>query len=187
VPKRIGSLIVDFVQTVGIAAAIFIILYAFVFRLHQVFGRSMEPNFHDREYVATEIVSYRFREPKRGEVVVLKSPSDPSKDFIKRIIGLPGERIKTKDGSIYINGKRLDEGLYLNDSVKTHPGSFLKENQEMIILEGSYAVMGDNRSNSSDSREWGFLKIEDIVGKPFLVIWPPKEIGGIPEINYVLP
>lgn len=147
----------------------------------------MEPNFHDKEYVATDILSYKLREPERGEVIVLKSPTDPSKDFIKRIIGLPNETLKIENGSVFINGKRLDEGLYLDDSVKTYSGSFLKENQEVKIAKDSYIVLGDNRNNSSDSREWGFLRKKDIIGRPFLVIWPPSEIGTILSIGYAFP
>lgn len=185
--KRLAAIFVDILQTIGIAAAIFVLLYTFILRLHQVYGHSMEPNFRDREYVATDILSYRFKEPKRGEVIVLKSPTDPDKDFIKRIIGLSGERIKIIQGSIYINGKRLDEGLYINDDIKTSPGTFLKEDEEILILDDSYIVIGDNRNNSSDSREWGMLKKTNIVGRPFLVIWPPGEIGAIPSVNYFFP
>lgn len=185
--KRLLAIFFDLLQTIGIAAAIFVLLYSFIFRLHQVYGHSMEPNFRDREYVATDILSYRFKEPIRGEIIVLKSPTDPDKDFIKRIIGLPNEKIKVKDGSIYINGKRLDEGIYLNDNIKTYPGTFLKEDQEVLIPEGSYIVFGDNRTNSSDSREWGVLRETDIVGHPFLVIWPLDQIGGIPNVNYIFP
>lgn len=181
------AIFVDFLQTIGIAAAIFILIYAFFFRLHQVFGHSMEPNFHDKEYVATDIISYRFRDPLRGEVIVLKSPSDPSKDFIKRIIGLSNEKIKLQDGSIFINGKRLDEGIYIDDSVKTRPGSFLKNDEEITIPADSYIVMGDNRGNSSDSRDWGVLKRQAMIGRPILVIWPFKQIGLIPSVTYVFP
>lgn len=147
----------------------------------------MEPNFHDREYVATDIISYKFHEPARGEVVVLKAPTDPTKDFIKRIIGLPNEKIMIKDGSVFINGKRLDEGVYLSDNVKTYPGGFLKDGEEVPIPDYSYAVLGDNRTNSSDSREWGFLKRSDIIGHPFLVLWPLENAGTIQAVGYALP
>lgn len=185
--RQILVIFVDLLQTVGIAAAIFILIYAFLFRLHQVFGHSMDPNFQDKEYVATDIISYRFRDPERGDVIVLKAPSDPTKDFIKRIIGLPNEKIKLQDSAIFINGKRLDERKYLDDSVKTYPGSFLKNNEELTIPADSYIVMGDNRGNSSDSREWGFLKRDAIIGHPVLSLWPPKAFGFIPDVNYVFP
>lgn len=184
---HIKAIIVDLFQTIGIAAALFILIYTFLFRLHQVFGHSMEPNFHDREYVATDIISYRFREPTRGEVIVLKSPTDQNKDFIKRIVGMPNEKIKMEDGAVFINGKRLDEGLYLNDKVKTYPGAFLKNNEEVSIPNGSYIVMGDNRTNSSDSREWGFLKQTDIIGRPVVILWPLTDVGTIRAVNYAFP
>lgn len=134
----------------------------------------MFPNFHDKEYVLTNLITLRFEDPKRGDVLVFKAPNSPEKDFIKRLIGTPGDRILLQDGSFYINGKKLDESLYLSPEVRTYGGSFLKEGEEITIPEGSYFLVGDNRQYSSDSREWGFVKKEEIIGKSFFVYWPPQ-------------
>lgn len=131
----------------------------------------MYPNFHNNEYVLTNLISLRFSEPKRGDVVVFKSPAEPEKDYIKRVISVPGDRIYLKDAQIYVNGNKLDEA-YLPSDVKTYQGAFLQEGEEVTVPEGQYFVMGDNRGASSDSREWGFVKKEAIVGVSMLVYLP---------------
>jgi signal peptidase I len=131
----------------------------------------MYPNFHNNEYVLTNLISLRFGEPKQGDVVVFKSPAEPEKDYIKRVIGVPGDRIYLKDAQIYLNGNKLDE-TYLPQDVKTFQGAFLQDGEEVTVPEGAYFVMGDNRGASSDSREWGFVKKESIVGVSMLVYLP---------------
>lgn len=139
----------------------------------------MFPNFHDKEHILTDLVSLRFNNPKRGDVVVFKAPPDPEKDFIKRVIGVPGDSVSLKDGDVYINGKLLDESVYLKPDVKTYGGSFLGDGQSITVPQDSYFVMGDNRSNSSDSRAWGFIKTGDIIGRSLLVYWPPDRVKTI--------
>src|SRR3972149_5842868 len=92
--RKLGSFFLDILQTLVLAASIFVISWLFLFQPHQVIGSSMDPNFQDKEYLLTEKVSYRFRPPQRGDIVVFKAPPDPERDYIKRVIGLPGETIK---------------------------------------------------------------------------------------------
>jgi len=175
--RKIYVFLIDIVQTLLLAAAVFLVIYVFLFRPFQVNGDSMYPNFTDREYILTNIITFNFGNPKKGEVVVFKAPNDPEKDFIKRVIAAPGDRVMVKNGSVFLNGALLNESKYLKPSVKTQSGSFLKEGMGITVPPQSYIVMGDNRSYSSDSREWGFVTKRDIIGKSFFVYWPPNKIG----------
>lgn len=189
--KRISFIFLDFVQTIVVAACVFVIVYVFLLQPHQVIGSSMLPNFHHKEFILTDKVSYCLRSPKRGEVVVFQSPEDPDKDFIKRIIALPHERIKIQDGNVFINGKALSEP-YLDQNIQTPAGKFLKEYEEVKLGENEYAVLGDNRLNSSDSRAWGpisatrtcgFQGKSAIIGKALLVYWPPDRTRLVKAVH----
>ena len=181
--KTFFSFFLDIIETVVVALCIFVIVYLFFLQPHQVVGNSMIPNFHDKEYILTDKISYRFREPRRGEVVVFKSPEDKDKDFIKRVIGLPGEKVKITQGQIYINGAVLKES-YLDPDLRTPPGKFLIENEELAIPPDAYVVFGDNRYNSSDSRSWGYMPKVDLIGRALLVYWPPNQARAVPKIMY---
>lgn len=170
--RKIYSFLIDTIQTVLLAASVFIVIYIFVFRPFQVNGQSMFPTFHNEEYILTNLISLNFSELKKGDVVVFKAPNSPEKDFIKRIIGTTGDTVSVKDGDVYVNSQRLDESVYLNSEVKTYGGSFLAEGQTATVPEGKYFVLGDNRPYSSDSREWGFVKKNEIIGLSFWVYWP---------------
>lgn len=132
----------------------------------------MYPTFKNKEYILTNLISLRYENPVKGDVIVFKAPLDKDKDFIKRVIGTGGDIVYLQDGFVYVNGKQVDESKYLASDVRTYGGSFLKEGEPVTIPEGQYLVMGDNRPFSSDSREWGLLKKDDIIGKSFFVYWP---------------
>ena len=154
-----------------VSLAIFAVVYIFLFQPHQVDGKSMEPNFHNGEYILTDKISYRIHAPKRGDVVVFHSPQDERVDFIKRILGVPGDTIKVQSGYIYLNGTKIEED-YVNDPGQVLAGRFMRENNEIEIPPGQYFVMGDNRYQSSDSRFWGALDSRFIVGRAWLRLWP---------------
>jgi len=177
--RKIYSFFVDTLQTLLLAAAVFLVIYVFLFRPFQVNGNSMDPNFFDKEYILTNIIALHFENPKIGDVIVFKSPADPDKDYIKRVIGTPGDRVLIKNGSVYLNGKMLNESSYLDPFVKTNAGSFLKEDEEITTAKNAYFVLGDNRPYSSDSREWGFVPKKSIIGESFFVYWPLKSMGLI--------
>ncbi len=170
--RKIYTFLLDSVQTFLIAAAIFLVIYLFLFRPYEVKGDSMYPNFYDKEYVLTNLIILRFEPPQRGDVVVFKAPPEPEKDYIKRVIGVPGETVSIQDGKTFVNGKLFDESKYLSSSVKTFPGAFSEEGKTVTVPNNQYFVMGDNRNASSDSREWGFVKIEDIIGESLFVYLP---------------
>lgn len=174
--KKIGAFFLDIIQTVVVALSIFVIVYLFFFQPHQVKGSSMSPSFLNGEYLLTDKITYRFQEPKRGDVIVFIAPKNEEYEYIKRIIGLPGDSIRIAGGDIFINQKKSEE-LYLPKDLKTRSGSFLREDQLFSIPAEEYFVAGDNRSHSSDSREWGTVPRENIIGKAWFRYWPLTEFG----------
>jgi signal peptidase I len=126
----------------------------------------------ENEKYIVEKLSYRFSDPARGDFVILKSPSNPEVEFVKRVIGLPLEKIRLAGGQVYIDNLKLDESAYLQPNTRTDPQAFFKENQELAIPENHFFVMGDNRSASSDSRNFGPISKKDIIGKVTLRFWP---------------
>lgn len=175
--RKIYFFLLDTIQTLLLAAAFFLVVYVFLFRPFQVSGESMYPNFLDKQYVLTNIVSLHFSKPKLGDVIVFQSPTDSEKDFIKRVIGVFGDTVMVRDGNVYLNGKLLDESKYLKDTVKTYGGSFLGEGQSASVPQNQYLVLGDNRSYSSDSREWGFVPEKSIIGESLFIYWPVNQMG----------
>ncbi len=169
---KIYNFMLDAMQTILLAASIFLVVYIFLFRPFQVSGESMFPTFKNKEFILTNLIGLRFKDPKRGDVLVFHAPPDPEKDFIKRVMGLPGDTVYLKEGYVYINDKKVDESKYLKSTVLTYGGNFLKEGEKITIPPGNYIVMGDNRPFSSDSREWGFLPKDKIIGSSLFVYWP---------------
>jgi signal peptidase I len=188
--KKFFNFILESVQALVLALSVFVLLYLFVAQPNQVHGNSMVPNFQDNEFLLTEKLTYLRRLPKRGEVVIFKAPpSEPCAEneceYIKRVIGLPGESITVKDGSVYINDNRLEEN-YLPSSFQTGPGSYLREGRTVEIPQGEYIMMGDNRPHSRDSREFGPIPRESIVGRAFFSYWPVDNLGLIKHAKYNL-
>jgi len=149
----------------------------------------MFPSFLDKEFLLTNKISYRFNSPQRGDVIIFKAPkSEPCSEieceYIKRLIGLPGDRIMVKQSLVYLNGEQLNETDYLGNSVITSPGSFLSEGVEKIVPEGYILPLGDNRPYSRDGREFGFVSRDSIIGKAWLRYWPIEKIGFVKHENY---
>ncbi len=167
----------EVVKTIVIAGAVVLIVRSFLFQPFLVSGASMEPNFQENNYLIIDELTYRFREPKRGEVAVFRYPNDPSTFYIKRIMGLPGENVDVANGTVSIDGDTLDETAYIK-SMET-------SNDIHITLEpGKYFVMGDNRPNSYDSRSWGPLDRSLIVGRALVRLYPFGKIGVITGEKY---
>ena len=180
----VGSFISSFIETVVVALVLAVVLYLFIMTPHEVVGNSMHPTYKNGEYLMANKITYRFTEPQRGDVVIFKY-SD-TQDFIKRVIGIPGDEVMIKDGSIYINGDKLNESNYLADSVITNGGSYIHEGQSITVPNGEYFVSGDNRPNSSDSREFGPISKERIKGKAWIVYFPFSEFRLVTHENYGL-
>jgi len=184
--KSVLARFMDVIEFFVSTATVAILIYLLVTQPHQVNGNSMYPNFHDGEFLLTDKLTYKFRPPQRGDVVVFtappatRCPTGLNCDFIKRIVALPGERIKIENRQIYINGEHLVEP-YLSQEVVTNSGStvksFLSEGVEQTIPADNYLMMGDNRIGSSDSRDWGVVEKNKIVGKAWLRYWPPSVAG----------
>ncbi|OGD68836.1 signal peptidase I [Candidatus Campbellbacteria bacterium RIFCSPLOWO2_02_FULL_35_11] len=140
-------------------------------------GASMSPTFETGNYLIVDQLSYKFQEPERGEVVIFKYPKDQTRFFIKRIIGLPQETVEINDGKITIYKENKPEGLELEEE---YIQNWSGENTKYILEENEYFVMGDNRTNSSDSRFWGPLPENLIVGRAFLRLLPVNQISAFP-------
>jgi len=156
----------EILKIVIIALVIVIPIRYFLFQPFIVKGQSMEPNFENGNYLIIDELSFRFRDPRREEVVVFRYPRNPSQRFINRIIGLPGEKIEIKAGSIMVNDQILDESEYLPFGLQT-PG-----NIQISLNENEYFVLGDNRISSFDSRQWGPLPRKNIIGRVYFRAWP---------------
>ncbi len=164
----------EIVETVLLTAAIFLLVNAATGRF-RIEGQSMEPNLHDGEYVLIDKISYLLHPPERGDVVVFVPPTN-ERDYIKRVIGLPGDTVEIKSGQVYVNGIALDEPYLKNSTNIDIPAR--------QVEEGRYFVMGDNRGNSSDSRVFGAITFQSIVGRAWLVYWPPSEWSTVPHHTY---
>lgn len=151
------------------------LIIAFIAQSFLVEGSSMEPSFHDGQRLMVEKVSYRFREPKRGEVVVFRYPGDERRKFIKRVIGLPGDEITIRNGFLHVNGQRLEESYINGPTYGTYSAPTFGP---VLVPEGTYFVLGDNRRNSDDSRypDVGFVPKKNLVGRALFVYWPLNQI-----------
>ena len=175
--KGFKSFLLEFGEVIITALLIVLPIRMFVISPYFVKGQSMEPNFHNNDYLLVDKLSYRFTEPKRGEVIVFKAP-DGASYYIKRIIGLPGETIEINNNSIVVFNKEFPEGLKLNEEYL--PADDLTLNNITIKLrENEYFVLGDNREASFDSRSWGNLERNKIIGKVWVRVAPISNARAI--------
>jgi len=187
--RSLGTFLLDTLEIITTAFAIFVVLFLFIVQIHEVNGDSMLPNFHNGEYVLTDKLTYKFREPQRGEIVIFKAPPRPRDEYIKRLIGLPGERIKIQDNQIIIYNDGHPEGFilhedYLENGIVTQGKSAIPPNTVFTIPDGNYLVFGDNRENSSDSRHWGPVPKSMLVGRAVIRIWPPTALSVVKHAEY---
>jgi signal peptidase I len=168
------SILRDIVETLLLTLVIFLVVNTLTGRF-QVRGSSMEPSLHTTQYLIVSKLSYRLGEPQRGDIIVFEPPNGAQEDYIKRIIGLPGERVEARAGAIWIDGYRLEEP-YVNSPI-SYTGSW-------NLGPDEYFVLGDNRANSSDSHSWGTLPEENIVGKAWLCYWPPQHWGPVGHSDF---
>ena len=153
----------EIVETIALTLIIFLVI-RFAIQSYRVEGVSMQPGLHDNEYVLVNKIAYLFHAPERGDVIVFHFPLDTSKDFIKRVIGLPGDTITVDSTSVRVDGVLLNEP-YISE--RANP-----QGQRWTVPLNSYFVMGDNRPASDDSRDWGYVPRDDVVGKAVIVYWP---------------
>ena len=169
--KKVIIFIWEIVKVVVISLAIIIPIRYYLIQPFFVKGASMQPSFDNGQYLVINEIGYRFENPMRGDVIVFKYPQDPSQYYIKRIIGLPNETVEIKNGQVTVYSIDFPEGMVLDESY-LFEGIFTQGNI-FVKLEGNeYFVLGDNRSASSDSRQWGTLAKEYIIGKVWVRAWP---------------
>ncbi len=166
--------LLDFLEVFTASALVFALVYVFIGQLMEVSGNSMYPTYLDQEKIVVEKVSLKFKEINRGEVVIFQHPQIKEKHLlIKRVVGLPGEVFRISGGFVYINGKKLDEP-YLGPNIRTYEleNGVIKEDVDYPIDANSYVLLGDNRIQSTDSRYFGEVSKDSIVGRSFLVYYP---------------
>jgi signal peptidase I len=171
------SFIFELVKVIVLAGITIAVIRYFLFKPFYVKGASMEPNFYDHEYLIVDELSYRLRAPERGEVVVFKYPNNQEEYFLKRIIGLPGERVKIAEGKITIYNEKYPEGMEVRETYLDKNLITLGEAKTVTLTAEEYFVMGDNRANSFDSRRFGPVKRDLIVGRAFFRGWPLTRIA----------
>lgn len=176
-PSTVLSLLREFFEVIVLA----VILYfgiSFAVQAVHVEGLSMFATLNDNDYLIADKIDYRFHPPQRGDIIILRPPTDNSKDFIKRVIALPGERLLIRDGIVYINGHKLDEP-YLPEAWTTFNNWPTNGSDGQVMGPNEYFVMGDNRNRSQDSRIFGPITRDRIDGRAWFRIWPVSSFGDI--------
>lgn len=182
--QGVGAFIWDMVKILVIASLIILPFRTFVAEPFVVSGSSMLPNFHNNDYLIINRLIYITGNPRRGDVVVLRFPKDPSQFFIKRVIGLPGETVELKQGHVVIINTAHPEGLTLNESYLPNQLQTLGGSAPARLGSNEFFVLGDNRTASSDSRVWGILPRDLIIGKVWLKAFPFSDFGVFHTPNY---
>jgi signal peptidase I len=174
--KRSGflSLLVDILETLILSLVLFVSINIISARI-RVDGDSMLPTMVSGEYVVINRLSYRFGSPQPGDIIVFHYPRDPREEYIKRVIGLPGDVVEVQNGKVYVNGQALVED-YINVKMN-YTGKWEVPADQLFVL-------GDNRNNSSDSHDWGTVPMDYVIGKAILVYWPPPAWGIIDHVPF---
>lgn len=171
------------IKIVVISLAIIVPIRYFIVQPFFVKGASMEPTFEDNNYILIDEISYRFRDPERGEIVVFRFPEDKSQFFIKRIVGMPEETVEIKNDKVIIHNKQNPGGFTLNEGYLAK-GQHTMGDMRLKLDPNEYFVLGDNRLRSSDSRRWGPLNRSLITGRVFFRAWPVNEFGRVQAAEY---
>lgn len=167
--KSKKSAFVEIIESVVIAVLLAVIIRIFIFQPFWIPSESMVPNLQIGDRIIVSKLNYHFTEPKRGDIMVFKFPRDPSRDFVKRTIGISGDTVEVRNSQLYINGEKVAENYLPNGLQFGEYGPFK-------VPSDSYFMMGDNRNLSQDSRAWGVLPKDNIVGKAVLIYWPLNRI-----------
>jgi len=183
--RNFFSFTFELIKIVVFSLAIIIPVRYFLIQPFYVKGASMEPNFYDHEYLIIDEISYRLGEPKRGDIIVFRYPRNPQEYFIKRVIGLPGEKIEIKNGKVTIYNSQNPNGLGLEETYLTPGTKTYSLTEDIIGLDGDeYYVLGDNRNSSKDSRSFGPVKETFITGRVLFRGWPFNRISLFESPQY---
>lgn len=173
----------EFIRFAAIVIAIVFVVRTFIAQPFIVSGTSMVPTFANKDYLIIDELSYRFSEPQRGDVIVFRPPYDKTVFLIKRIIGVAGDTIHVKNGTVTLTNAQHPDGIILTeDYITADP---LSAESTTVVTEGNYFVMGDNRPASYDSRRWGLLPENLIVGRAFLRLFPVSNIAVFPGAHHI--
>lgn len=191
--KTIFEFVMDMLETVVFVGAMFIVVNWYILQPSQVKGSSMVPTLHNNDRIFVSRITYKLEQPKRGDIVVIKSPENQETEFVKRVIGLPGEIIRFEsctgpfrsDCDVFVNDEKLEE-KYLETRTQLFDNSLYEEGQEILIPEGKLFVMGDNRTGSLDSRIFGPISMESVVGVVFYRYFPTNVAGKFSSPAYSL-
>lgn len=167
--KSSRRMVVDILETLLLAALLYVAIESITARI-RVDGFSMQPTMQSGEFVIVNKLAYKFSKPKTGDVIVFQYPRDPEQEYIKRVIGTPGDIVVVEEGLVSVNGKTIEEPYIA--SAPAYQNSW-------TVPENSLFVLGDNRNNSSDSHSWGAVSIDNVIGKAFFVYWPPERWGFV--------
>ena len=173
--------IIEIGKILLVSLAIVLPIRYFIVQPFIVRGASMEPNFHDGQYLIVDEVTYDVRKPARGEVIVFHYPRDPSQFFIKRIVGLPNEQVEIKKGRVTIFNKDNPNGMLLDEQYLKPPNRATYPDKTVTLAGSEYFLMGDNRDFSSDSRFWGPMDIKFMVGRTLFRAWPLNSAGFVTQ------
>lgn len=180
----VASFFLEVVEVVLISSAIIIPIRYFLIQPFYVKGASMEPNFYDHEYLIIDELTYRFREPVRGEIVVFRYPKDPSQFFIKRVIAFPGETVEITGGKVMLYTAEHPNGVLLEEEYLN--GEYTNGKERVTLAQDEYYVLGDNRDSSLDSRSFGAIDRDDIIGRVWVRGLPLSRIGVFEPPTYKL-
>lgn len=177
--RSVLTYVMDSLEAVAFVGSIYIVIFLFLAFPTQVKGASMEPTIHAGDRIILNKVSVRLGEVKRGDIIAFRSPYNPDVEFIKRVIALPYDKISVKNGVVQLNGHPLYES-YIRESTNLWEDGYLREGETISVPDRSYFVMGDNRLHSLDSRQFGFVSFDSVVGKAVYRFYPPQSIGFFP-------
>jgi len=176
--SNFAKTIAEIVEVGIIGLVVIFFVYLFAGQPLRVTGDSMVPNFYDGEQIIAEKISIKTGEIERGDIVIFKHPTYLDRLVIKRVVGLPNEKISLNGGRIYVDGRELIES-YIPQNTSTKEGTVIMENSEYEVPQDGYILLGDNRENSTDSRNWGAIKRDLIVGKGFVIYYPLNKVRVI--------
>ncbi len=169
--KSVIDFVMDILETITFVASLFIVVYLFIVQPNQVKGGSMEPTFFSGDYIFTSKITYKFRDIERGDVIVFKAPSNPKIEYIKRVIAIPGDTVVIRGSNVIVNGQTITEE-YIAAPTNLFDSSIVKDGQTISIGDDNLFVMGDNRPKSSDSRDFGPIHENSIIGQVFYRYFP---------------
>lgn len=174
-------------EPIVLAVILALLVRTYLIQAFKIPTGSMRPVFLENDRILVDKVTYRFQPPKRGDIIVFKFPLDEKKDFVKRLIAFGGERVRIESGHVYVDGKTVEEpeSIRRNYYYNRDDWPFAKTGQEVPVPVNHYFVLGDNSIQSSDSRNWGFVHGEELIGRAILIYWPPQRIRWISHHDYV--